>query len=233
MNKYKTIGIIGGQGPPSTADFYMRVVKYFQDSFGARYVRDFPPMIIYSVPTPDLVESIENEKETFMLVANAIKKLEQDGSDFIVIVCNSLQYLNEKFQPLIKIPIIGIASAVATHLKGKKFKTIGILATKTTIEKEIYKRPLEDMGITLLQPDEPDQQIISQIILDEMAGKTTTKNIIRLQRVISSLKAKGAQAILLACTELPLVIKQSDVDIPLIDSNEIYALDAAKRSSRK
>ena len=113
MNKYKTIGIIGGQGPSSTADFYMRIVKYFQDNFGARYVRDFPPMIIFSVPTPDLVERIEDEEKIFNMVTDAIKKMENDGCDFIVIACNSLQYLNKRLQDEIKIPIIGIAPIIA------------------------------------------------------------------------------------------------------------------------
>ena len=166
MSKYKTIGIIGGQGPVSTADFYMRIVKYFQDCFGARYVRDFPPMIIFSVPTPDLVESVEDEEMTFSMIAEATKKLERDGADFIVIACNSLQYLNARVQALVKIPIIGIAPIVAENIKIKGYKTIGILATETTIKKRVYNSYLDKNEIKLVEPNEDDQNCVAEVIIN-------------------------------------------------------------------
>ena len=98
MNKYRTIGIIGGQGPVSTADIYMRIIKYYQDKLGVRYIRDYPPIIIYSVPTPDLVKSVEDEKTTYLAVAKVTRQLEKDGADFIIIACNSLQFLIDKLQ---------------------------------------------------------------------------------------------------------------------------------------
>lgn len=232
MNKYKTIGIIGGQGPVSTADFYMRIVKYYQNNFGAKYVRDFPPMIIFSVPTPDLVENVEDEETTFAMVADATKKLELDGSDFIVIACNSLQYLIERLQTLVKIPIISIAPIVADYVKDKNYKTIGILATDTTVKKDIYGKLLKSIGIDFIAPNETDQKVVENVILNEIGGKTSIEDTKKLREVISNLQNKGAESILLACTELPLVIKQTDTDIPLIDCNEIYAQEAAKRSSK-
>lgn len=231
MNNYKTIGIIGGQGPKSTANFYLRIVKYYQDTFGARYVRDFPPMIIHSVPTPDLVESIEDEKITFSMVADAIKKLELGESDFIIIACNSLQYLIEKLQPLIKIPIIGIAPIVANYVQHKGYETVGVLATETTIKKGVYQASFNKMGVKLIIPNKPDQNDIAKVILNVFAGNETTKDTKILQKITENLHNTGVDAVMLACTELPLIIKQSDVSVPLIDCNELYILEAAKRSS--
>ena len=231
MNKYKTIGVVGGQGPASTADFYMRIVKYFQDNFGARYVRDFPPMIIFSVPTPDLVESIENEELTFSMAADAIKRLERDGSDFIVVVCNSLQYLIGRLQTLIKIPIINMASIVADSVQDRGYKTIGILSTETTIKKRVYDSNFSEKGIKLVAPNKADQNSMAEVILNIIGGRVTAKDIEKLKKVVGNLKKSGADAIMLACTELPPVLKQADIDLPLIDCNELYAKAAAKRSS--
>lgn len=232
MNKYKTIGIIGGQGPVSTADFYMRIVKYYQDNFGARYVRDFPPMIIFSVPTPDLVESVEDEKMTFALIADATKKLERDGSDFIIIACNSLQYLIGRLQGIVKIPIIGIAPIVVEYVKNKGYKTVGILATNTTIKKRVYDSYLDEKGIKLVAPNEADQNCVAEVILNEIGGSATTKDTEKLKKVVGNLQKNGADAIILACTELPLIIKQAEVGIPLIDCNALYTQEAAKLATK-
>ena len=231
MQKYKTIGIIGGQGPVSTADFYLRIVKYYQVNFGARYVRDFPPMIIFSVPTPDLVESVEDEETTFSLIAEATKKLERDGSDFIIIACNSLQYFIERLQTTVKIPIIGIAPLIAEYIKDKGYKTVGLLATNTTIKKKIYEFYLGEKGIQLITPGEIDQNSVTEVILNEIGGISGVKEMKKLKKVVDSVRKAGAEAILLACTELPLVIKQQDVSITLIDCNELYIQKAAKFSS--
>jgi len=216
----------------ATADIYMRIIKYYQDNFGTRYVGDFPPMIIYSVPTPDLVERVEDEEVIFNLIAEAIKKLEKDGSDFIIIACNALQYLLKRFQALVKIPIIGIAPVVADYIKDKGYKTIGILAADTTIRKKVYDRFLEEKGIKLVRPDEADQIIVEATILDEYSGKTNTENTEKIKKVAMKLYKNGVEAVMLACTELPLILKQKDLDIPLIDCNEIYAQKTAEYSSK-
>ncbi len=232
MRKYKTIGIIGGQGPVSTADFYMRIVKSFQDNFGVRYIRDYPPMIIFSVPTPDLVKSVADEELTFSRIAEAIKKLEQDGADFIIIACISLQYLIGRLQALIKIPIIGIVPIVAAYAKNKGYKTVGILATDTTLKKRTFDSYLNEAGIKLIAPLEENQNSVEEIILNIIGGNITTKDTEMLKKVIGNLQKDGADAIILACTELPVVLKQQDLNIPLIDVNELYIQKTVKLSSK-
>ncbi len=230
MNTHKTIGIIGGQGPVSTADHYMRIIKYYQDHFGAKFIRDYPPMIIYSVPTPDLVESIADENLTFSLIAEATKKLEQDGCAFIIITCNSLQYFIDRLQPLVKIPIIRIAKVSTDYVIEKGYKKVGILASYTTIKKETYSKYLREAHIDVISPNDADQKIVEQIILNIIGGEQTNEDKTNLLRFIEKMKAKGAESILLACTELPLLVKQTDATVPLIDFNELYAQEAAKQS---
>lgn len=230
MSKVKTIGIIGGQGPLSTADFYMRIIHYYQEKFNVKMLENFPPIIIYSVPSPDLISGVENEELTLQSVSTAIKKLERDGCDFIVIVCNSLHYLLDKFQAHVKIPIISITEVVSNHLKEESYTTVGLLATQTTVSKRVYEKDLASAGISYITPALEDQKKVEQIILNEERGKITDDDRQELISIMTRLLEKGAETILLACTELPVLINQNDTDIPLVDCNEIFATAAAKYS---
>src|ERR1700730_14418523 len=125
-------------GPEALSDMYLAICKYYQIHFGAKYDKDFPPMIMYSVPIPDVVESLENEQDTLDSLIDASKTLQGDNCDFIVIACNSVQFLLNELRSQITIPIIGIAETVAKELKGMMYKKVGILATQTTILKKVY-----------------------------------------------------------------------------------------------
>ncbi len=232
MNTSKTIGIIGGQGPISTADFYMRIVQYYQDKFGAKLLQDYPPMVIFSVPAPDLISGVENEEITYNMMADATKKLERDGCDFIVIACNSTQFLNDRLQALVKIPIVGIADVVAKHVKEKGYKIVGVLGTYTTVNKNIYGGVLGKDGAKTIAPSADDQKIVEQVILNENAGSISQEDKMKLMGVMKNLQSQGAEAMLLACTELPLLIKQIDTDIALVDCNELYAVETAQLSKQ-
>jgi aspartate racemase len=225
----KTIGILGGMGPEATADLYMKIVRYYQKNFNAKYDRDFPPFIIFSIPIPDVVESLENESMILDMLKNASKKLEENKCDFIVIACNTVQYLLDDIRKSIKIPVLGIAEVNAKYIKNK-FKRVGILGTKATIEKGVYQISFQEIGIEIIKPDENDQKNITEVIMNILAGKPTEKEICKLSGAINNLKKMGAEAILIACTELPLILRQKDFDIPLIDCTQVYADEAARLS---
>ena len=190
-------------------------------------------MIIFSVPIPDLIESVEDEEKTFELILVAMKKLESDGTDFIVIACNSLQYMNDRWQKEVNIPIVGIAPSVSEFIKHKGYKSVGILSTGTTIKKKVYDQFLKEIGARLVLPNEEDQKEIERIILNEIGGKTTADDTENLRRVVDRLQKDGAEAVMLACTELPLLLTQKGVNVPFVDCNEIYALNAGELSSKK
>ena len=229
MNK-KTIGILGGMGAEATVDLYMGIWKYYQENFGAKYDQDFPPVIIYSVPIPDVVENLENEKTTLDMLIHTAQTLEKGGCDFIVIACNTVQFLLEDIKKSVNIPVIGIAKVNATYLNGKGYKKAGILATKVTLDKKVYDIDLNNIGIEVIKPDETDQSVVTDVIMTQLAGKTTKVETDKLVKVINNLKQNGAEAVLLACTDLPLVIKQEDTQVPIINCTEIYANETAKLS---
>lgn len=228
MDRYKTIGIIGGQGPASTIAFYDQIVRYFQDEFGARYVRDYPPMIIHSIPTPDLVGGVEDEERTFKIIVKALYGLERTGAEFIIITCISLQFFIERLQPLVGIPIVPITPILVNYAKKKGYKTVGVLATKASIEKKIFDGLMGEAGIRLVTPGEEDQRKVGEVVLDIIGGRITPKDKKTLKKVIKNLQKKEAEAILVGCTEFPLILKQSDVKIPLINCNELYPRVAAQ-----
>lgn len=230
MNK-KKIGILGGMGPEALSDMYMAICKYYQVNFGAKYDKDFPPMIMYSIPIPDVVESLENEKETLETLIEASKTLQEDKCDFIVIACNSVQFLLDGIRSELTIPLIGIAETVAKDLKEKGYKKVGILATQTTVNKKVYDEDLKKIGIELVSPDKENQDLVTEVIMTQLAGKASSKETEKLIQVIDFLKQKGVEAILIACTDLPLVIKQEDTQIRLVNCTELYANETARLSS--
>jgi len=231
MNTKNKIGILGGMGPEALSDMYLAICKYYQDHFGAKYDKDFPPMIMYSVPIPDVVESLENEQEILKELINTAKILEEDGCDFIVIACNSVQFLLNDIKAQITIPIIGIAETVAKDIKQIGYKKVGILSTQTTINKKVYDEEMNKIGIELLAPSAEQQGIVTEVIMNQLSGKATSKDTQKLVQVVDSLTQKDAGAVLIACTDLPFVIKQSDVDIPLVNCTYIYANEAARLSA--
>lgn len=231
MNKYKTIGILGGMGAEATVDLYMGIWKYFQDNLNAKYDNDFPPVIIYSVPIPDVVESLENEYVTLEMLQKTAKTLEDGGCEFIVIACNTVQFLLDKIRTAVHIPIVGIAKVNADYLKDKGVKKVGILATQTTIDKQVYDKELGSIGVELIKPSKEDQSIVTKVIMTQLAGKTTQKETDMLAKVVQNIQVIGAEAVLLACTDLPLVINQDDTTTPLINCTETYANQTAKLSA--
>ncbi len=230
----KKIGIIGGMGPEGTADLYMKIVRYYQDNFGAKYDKDFPPMMIYSVPIPDLVENLENEKITLDMLSEAVKTLENVGCDFLVIACNTVQFLLDDLRESVKIPILGIAEISARFVSNKSYKKVGILGTEATIsQKKVYEKDFQEIGVELIKPMKDDQEELTRIIMNQLAGETTKKEKDNLKTIIENLETRGTEAVLIACTDLPPIINQEDFDIPIIDCTQVYADEAARLSTFK
>lgn len=226
----KKIGILGGMGPEALSDMYLGICKYYQANYGAKYDRDFPPMILYSVPIPDVVESIENEEETLRMLVEAANILQDDGCDYIAIACNSVQFLLDRIRGPLMIKVLGIAEVNAKYIKGKGYKRVGILSTQTTIEKKVYDQELADSGIELIKPTQSDQKIVTEVIMTQLSGKVVDEDTKKLVNVIENFKTQGVDAVLIACTDLPLVISQSDTDVPLVNCTEIYANETARLS---
>ena len=219
----KTIGILGGMGPEATADLYISVIRIFQKECGAKYDSDFPPFFMYSLPIPDVVEGTENEKATIALLKMGVKKLESIGVDFIAIACNTVQCYLDELRAAVSIPILSIPLETMREIKKKEYKNVGLLATKTTVNKKLFDREATKIGITICNPDKEQQKTVTTMIMDTLAGKNKKENKEKLKKITAELEERGAEAIILGCTDLPIILKQEDVDIELFNTTDILA----------
>lgn len=232
IKKYKTIGILGGMGPAATADLYNRIISIFQKRFNAKYDKDFPEIVIISLPIPDVVEEIENEKRTVEMLINAAKRLEKADCSFISIPCNTAHVYISKLRKYVSIPIISIMEEVARLVEQENLVNVGLLSTEFTKNQKLYDLELYKTGINLIKLKDKEQLELTELIMGILNGKSNQLNKDVILRLINNLKNKKAEAVILGCTELPLIINQEDYDIKLIDTMELLA-EACVRESIK
>jgi len=221
--KKKIIGVLGGMGPESTAIFYHAVIKQCQKQYGAQYDEDYPEIFIYNLPIPDIVKGLEQPAETLDILIKGTKKIESTGVNFIVMPCNTAHYFYPSMAKSISIPFICIFHATAKKIKISGLKKVGFLATETTIKYKSFGDNFEKNGIEFILPDPTDQNKLTQIILNILAGKKLDADKEQMKAIIDKMKQGGAGAVVLACTDLPILLKQDDVDIPVFDTVEILA----------
>jgi len=220
---YKKIGIIGGMGPESTAEFYMDLIKICQDNYLAKYDSDYPQIIINSVPIEDVVEDMSKEENIISDLINAAKILESAGCDFLVMPCNTAHYFFEDIQKNVSIPMMSIVKETAKKIIDKGFNKVGLLATDLTVNKRIYESVFDYYNINSIKPSKKDQLLVTETIMNILAGKKSPQDKQNLSKIIKKMINLGAEAIVLGCTDLPIVLKQKDFDIELIDSSKILA----------
>lgn len=220
--EFKKIGILGGMGPEATADFYMKIINIFQNKFGAKYDSDFPQIIINSIPLPDIVETETNEKEIEKMLIEGAILLERAGADFITIPCNSVSKFIPSMRTLLKIPILSIIEETIRKIKGNK---IGVLGTNYTLDNKIYENPLKIIKKDVILPNEVDRRELTSIIINILSNKD--KKILgeEISKIISKLRERGCEEIILGCTELPLITDKSDY---LINSLQVLAEETIK-----
>ncbi|MFA4814661.1 MAG: amino acid racemase [Candidatus Gracilibacteria bacterium] len=221
--KKKIIGVLGGMGPESTAIFYHALIQQCQKQYGAQYDDDYPEIFIYNLPIPNIVEGLEKPEETLAQLVKGAKKIDSIGIDFMVMPCNTAHYFYPGMAKSISIPFICIFLATAKKIKAKGYKKVGFLATETTIKYKSYEKDFEKNNIKLILPDQNDQESLTKIIMNILAGHKLDADKKAMKQIIERLKSKGAKAVVLACTDLPILFKQEDMDIEVFDTVEILA----------
>lgn len=224
----KTIGLLGGMSWESTVHYYQIINEEVQKKLGGLHSAK---IILYSVEFSEIeqYQSSGQWEKCGEILGKAAKGLETAGADFILICTNTIHKVAPQISSMVQIPIIHIADATADELEKSHIRRVGLLGTKYTMTQDFYKNRLADRGIEVLIPDTADVDVINTVIFEELCiGKINEAFRKRFQSIIEKLKEAGAEGIILGCTELGLLIRQSDVSIPLFDTTVIHAKWAAQ-----
>ena len=224
----KTIGLIGGMSWKSTIPYYRIINEEVKNRLGGLHSAK---IVLYSVEFDEIEKCQSNGEweKSGDILGNAAKAVESAGADFLLICTNTMHKVVPQIASMIDIPIIHIADATADELEKNSTRSIGLLGTKYTMTQDFYKQRLIDRGIRVLIPDEGDIETVNTVIFDELCvGKISDVSREKLKEIITKLKCKGAEGVILGCTEIGLLIHQSDVDIPVFDTTVIHARKAAE-----
>ncbi|HDR7645664.1 TPA: aspartate/glutamate racemase family protein [Bacillus mycoides] len=222
----KTIGLIGGMSWESTSEYYRILNEEIKSRLGGLHSAK---CLINSVDFEE-IERFQSNGDwdgAGEVLGNAAYSLQKGGADFIIICTNTMHKVVEKIKENINIPVLHIADTTAKEIKRKGIQTIGLLGTKYTMEQDFYKSRIEENNIKVIVPVEKNREKINEIIYTELClGKITSQSREYYKRVIEELVQKGAQGIILGCTEIGLLIKQEDVVVPIFDTTFIHAIEA-------
>lgn len=220
---HKKIGILGGLTPESTVTYYQHIVRRYQELFGDH---GYPEIIIYSVSFQKFENWMEEEdwdsiKEALL---DGLRSVEAAGADFAVIATNTMHILFNELQEKSPIPLISIIEATAEAIKREGMDTVGLLGTRFTMEKPFYKEGLEKHGIGVLVPEKADRDYINKVVFEELSrGVLRSESRNKYLRIIEGLMGRGAQGIVLGCTEIPLLVTPEHTSVKLFDTAVIHA----------
>lgn len=224
----KTIGLVGGMSWESTTSYYQIINETIKRELGGLHSAK---ILLYSVDFAEIehYQAVGDWDKSAQVLADIAQRLEQAGADFIVICTNTMHKVAPQIQKKIAIPILQIAQATAQALVDDGIRKVGLLGTKYTMTQDFYKEKLLESGLEVLIPDQAGIADVNRIIYDELClGDIRESSKQTYLTVIDDLKNAGAEAVILGCTEIGLLVKQSDIALPLYDTTVIHAEKAAK-----
>ena len=222
----KTIGLIGGLTWHSTLDYYRLLNQLTNDRLGESYSAK---ILLYSVN----FEQIKNltYASDWDAIANIMidvaRRLETAGADCLLLGANTMHQIADKVSAAINIPLINIAEVTGNTITAKGLHTVALLGTKYTMQLPFFVNTLSGQGITAIIPDQVDIDFINTTIYDEMGkGIFLPSTKAKYLQIIEKMQAKGAQGVILGCTEIPILIKPEDCTIPIFDTGLLHATAA-------
>lgn len=222
----KTVGLIGGMSWESTVTYYQLLNEGIKDTLGGLHSAK---VLLYSVDFFEIEALMSRGEwdEAANQLGNVAARLEQAGADMILICTNTLHKVAPQVQAKIGVPLVHIAEAAAEALLSQGITRVGLLGTKYTMTQEFYRDKLVERGIEVLIPEGDDIDLVNRVIFEELClGIVKEESRAEYLRVIAALQRRGAQGILLGCTELGLIVAKKDVLLPLFDTTEIHAKKA-------
>lgn len=223
----KTIGLIGGMSWESTVTYYQILNRTIQEKLGGLHSAR---CLLYSVDFQEIEECQSSGawEESGRILADAAVRLERAGANVILICTNTMHKVAPQVQRQIGIPLLHIADATLKRLQSSSIRRVALLGTRYTMEQEFYKARLIERGIEVLIPDEADRKIVNNVIYDELCkGVILPSSKQEYLRIMRELAMRGAEGVILGCTEIGLLVGQADTELPLFDTTQIHAEAAA------
>ena len=227
----KTIGLIGGMSWESSLEYYRIINELVKEKLGGLHSAK---SLMYSLDF-DEIEKLQHQGKWDKLTSIMIKAaqdLEKGGADFVLICTNTMHKMADDIQNNINIPLLHLVDTTADKIKQNRLRKVGLLGTNFTMEEDFYKgRLMNKYGLDVIIPNENDRQIIHQVIYQELClGNIKKSSKDQYIEIINKLIESGAEAVILGCTEIPLLIQQEDVKVPLYDTTTIHAEAAVEYS---
>ena len=229
----KTIGLLGGMSWESTLGYYRAINEGIKKTLGGLHSAK---IVMYSVDFAP-IEKLQHTGDwegTAKILSEAAQSIQAAGADFLLICTNTMHKVAPQIEAAIQIPLLHIADATAEILVNGGINSVGLLGTAFTMEQEFYKgRLINNYGLQVLVPNEDDRQIVHRIIYQELClGKIESNSKAEYLRIIDSLAAQGAEAVILGCTEIGMLVNQTDTDVRLLDTTAIHAEKAVEYATQ-
>ncbi|WP_302326349.1 aspartate/glutamate racemase family protein [Enterocloster lavalensis] len=224
----KTIGLIGGMSWESTVTYYQLINEAVKKSLGGLHSAK---ILLYSVDFQEIEEcqTRGDWEKSARILGDAAKGLEGAGADCIVICTNTMHKVAPQIGERVSIPILHIAEATAEALIESGISRVLLLGTRYTMQQDFYKEKLVERGIEVMVPGDEDMEIVNRIIFGELClGVISEESRKEYLRIIEEQKGRGAQGVILGCTEIGLLISQADTELPVFDTTQIHAGRAAE-----
>ncbi|MBD8268946.1 aspartate/glutamate racemase family protein [Pseudomonas fluorescens] len=219
----RTIGLIGGMSWESSAEYYRIINRQVRDRLGPLRSAQ---LLMYSVDFGPVEQAQHAGRwdDTALILEDAARRLQAGAAECVVLCTNTMHRVAQRIEAAVTIPFLHIADAAGAAAVQAGTLTVGLLGTAFTMEQDFLKSRLIAQGLTVLVPDAEERKAVHRIIYEELCvGVISARSRLIYQRVIESLAARGAQAVILGCTEISLLIKPEHSDLPLLDTTELHA----------
>ncbi|MBD56601.1 aspartate/glutamate racemase family protein [uncultured Pseudoalteromonas sp.] len=227
----KTIGLIGGMSWESTQSYYQLLNQGIKNKLGGLHSAKIV-LVSLDFASIAVLQQQQDWPQMAEILIKAAKQVEAAGADYLLICTNTMHKLAEQVQAAVAIPLLHIADAVGENLIQHNFKKVALLGTQFTMEQDFYKQRLADkFAIDVLIPDVQGRETVHRIIYDELCkGIIKPESKAEYLTIIDKLTQQGAEAVILGCTEIGLLVQQSDTSIPLLDSTAVHCAMALENS---
>lgn len=218
-----TIGILGGMGPAAAAYMHGRVIALAQEKYAVAQDSDYPPLLVYSPVITGLDENgLQHSEDTRTQVVRGVQHLEKAGSHIVAVACNTVHCFYDDMQRSVSVPVLNMVDATSAKVAAAGIRTVGIMASSTSIQSGLYQQYLEQRGITAIAPNSEQQKVINEVIFAVMSGRSGSREARQLSAIVGQMAAVGAEGVILGCTELPVAFTDN-ATVPIFDCIDIAA----------